>query len=271
MRIIHAVARKDFRVFFRYPADAIMRVVEPVMWLTPVYFMGQGFSEGGRAVGFAGFTGTSDYFLYVVVGAFMASYISAVFWGMGFSLKEDMTLGVLEPNWVSPAPRMTLMAGKSSMMFIITTLNSIGILIALGVLFGVRIPFGSMILPAFIVLVPMLIGLAGFGFALSGLVLLMKDANTLVDVSNYVVGQLSGREFPVTVLPRPLLAAALALPTTYAFDAVRGLLLGTTTLMPMRAELSILVAFMAVATAGGYVAFKTLEQHCRKLGLLGTH
>jgi hypothetical protein len=58
-------------------------------------------------------------------------------------------------------------------------------------------------------------------------VLLMRDANTLVDVSSYVVTMLSGANFPVHVLPGFLLPIALALPLTYGYDALRGALLDT--------------------------------------------
>ena len=38
-RVMGAIARKDFLIFLRYPANALMSVVEPIMWLAPAYFM----------------------------------------------------------------------------------------------------------------------------------------------------------------------------------------------------------------------------------------
>ncbi|MDQ3249384.1 MAG: hypothetical protein M3Q45_09270 [Chloroflexota bacterium] len=38
----------------------------------------------------------------------------------------------------------------------------------------------------------------------------------------------------------------LAIPLTYGFDAVRGLLLNTVTLLPIRYEIAILLLFMAM-------------------------
>ena len=74
-------------------------------------------------------------------------------------------------------------------------------------------------------LVPMLVALYGFGFAFAAIVLLLKEANTLIDTSNYMISMLSGSQFPVSVLPRFLLPLSLAIPLTYGFDAVRGHLL----------------------------------------------
>ncbi len=82
---------------------------------------------------------------------------------------------------------------------------------------------------------------------------------------------LSGSQFPVNVLPRFLLPLSLAIPLTYGFDAVRGYLLGTRTLLPIEQELAILVLFMIVTVPLGYLIFKRIERRCKQLGTLGMH
>ena len=93
----------------------------------------------------------------------------------------------------------------------------------------------------------------------------------LVDVSSFLVQTFSGSQFPVQVLPRWLLPVSLALPLTYGFDAVRGWLLGTQTLLPLGVEGALLVAFMVVMIALGTAAFRALERRVRRLGTLGQH
>ena len=44
-----AIARRDWLEFWRYPLNAISLVLQPLVWLTPVYFMGQAFSVDGKA------------------------------------------------------------------------------------------------------------------------------------------------------------------------------------------------------------------------------
>src|SRR4051812_25959713 len=90
-----AIAKKDWLHFYRYPLNAIFRVIEPVMWLTPIYFLGKSFATGGNS-GFAAYTGTGDYMSFILLGSIITSYVSAVFWGMGYSLKNEMDSGVLE-------------------------------------------------------------------------------------------------------------------------------------------------------------------------------
>lgn len=264
-----AIARKDLIMFFRYPINAVFRIVEPIMWLTPAFFLGRGFSVDGTATGFAAYTGTGDFFSFILLGSLLGAYISAVFWGIGYSLKMEMDSGVLESNWMTPVPRLAFLVGRTLTSLVVTTLNCTGVLLASWLLFGFSA--GGPVGKAMLITLPMLAGLYGFGFAFAGLVLLMRDANTLVDVSSFLVGELSGRGFPVTVLPRALMVISLVLPTTYGFDAVRALLLGTKPLLPLGVAAVVLVGFMVAMLVLGGMAFSAIERVCRARGTLGMH
>ena len=106
----------------------------------------------------------------------------------------------------------------------------------------------------------------GFGFGFCALVLLMRDANVLIDTSNYVVILLSGAQFPVQALPRFLLPLALLLPLTYGLDLARSFLLGSETLLSRPAEIAILGLSMAVMVPAGYGVFHLVERSCRRSG-----
>ena len=54
-------------------------------------------------------------------------------------------------------------------------------------------------------------------------------------------------------------------------DTFRGLLLGIPTILPLRTEVALLVAFMGVMVPAGYVVFTLVERRCRMLGTLGLH
>lgn len=268
LRAVLAIAKKDALHFFRYPLNAVFRVLQPVIWLTPVYFLGRSFAGAGGS-GFAGYAGTADYMSFVIVGAVLSSFVSSVFWGMGYALKTEMDSGVLESNWLTPVPRPLFLVGQTLASLALTALTSAGI-IALGWwLFGFRVSGNAF--AALLVALPLLLALYGFGFAFAGLVLLLKEANTLVDVSDYAVSLLSGSQFPVSVLPPALFAVSLALPLTYGYDAVRGLLLGSKTLLPIPVEVGILLGFMGVMGTLGYAVFKRVERRCQRLGTIGMH
>jgi pimeloyl-ACP methyl ester carboxylesterase len=43
----------------------------------------------------------------------LGNFINAVFWGMGYALKNDMDAGVMESNWLTPIPRLLILVGHS--------------------------------------------------------------------------------------------------------------------------------------------------------------
>jgi ABC-2 type transport system permease protein len=266
---IWAIFRKDVLVFLSYPMNAVMRLIEPVMWITPVYFLSRAFAVDGRNIGLEAFSGTTDYMAFLILGSFISSFVSAVFWGMGYSLKNEMDAGVLESNWLAPVPVMVQLIGRSLYSLFITVLNGVSIGLIVWLLFGFEI-VGPLI-PALLIMLPLLIALYGFGFGLAGVVLVTNNANNVIDIVSNNITVLSGSQFPITVLPRPIMAISLALPLTYAYDAIRGILLGTSTLMPLTQEVWLLIGFMLISFSLGYAVFRRVERHCRTLGTLSQH
>jgi len=269
LRALFVIARKDWKVFWRYPLNAVSHILQPIIWVTPVYFMGKAFSTNGQALGFAAYSGSGDYMSFILLGTVLSNFILTVFWGMGYALKEDMDAGVLESNWLTPISRILILVGRTLASLLTTTITSLIMLVIAGALFGFR-PTGNTF-AAFLTAIPMLLGLYGFGFAFAGIVLLMREANTLVDVSSFLVQGLSGSNFPVKSLPYWLISISLMLPLTYGFDAVRGWLLKTNTLLPLQTEVALLIIFMFVMLWFGAWVFYRVERRVRTLGTLGQH
>jgi ABC-2 type transport system permease protein len=269
LRALYVIALKDWKVFWRYPLNAVSNIFQPIIWITPVYFMGKAFSTNGQALGFAAYSGTSDYMSFILLGTVLTNFIMTVFWGMGYALKNDMDAGVLESNWLTPVPRLLILVGRTLSSLLVTAITSAIMLVIGAALFGFQ-PTGNT-WAAFLTAIPMLIGLYGFGFAFAAVVLLMREANTLVDVSSFLVQGLTGTTFPVKALPTWLIPIALILPLTYGLDAVRGLLLRTATLLPLSVEIAILIVFMFVMVWFGAWVFNRVERRVRTLGTLGQH
>jgi ABC-2 type transport system permease protein len=223
----------------------------------------------GQAQGFAQFSGTADFMSFILLGTVLTNFINAVFWGMGYSLKEDMDAGVMESNWLTPIPRLLILVGHSLTNLTVTAVTSALMLAVATLLFGFRV--SGEVLEAFIPVIPMMIGLYGFGFAFAALVLVMREANTMVDMSSFLIQIFSGSNFPVNALPKWLLPISLALPLTYGLDAVRGILLKIPTILPLRWEMVLLVIFMFAMLWLGSWAFGSLERRVRRWGTLGQH
>ena len=269
LRALYVIALKDWKVFWRYPLNAVSNIFQPIIWITPIYFMGKAFSTNGQALGFAAYSGTSDYMSFILLGTVLTNFILTVFWSMGYALKNDMDAGVLESNWLTPVPRLLILVGRTLSSLLVTIITSAIMLVIAAALFGFR-PTGSAI-AAFLTAIPMLVGLYGFGFAFAAVVLLMREANTLVDVSSFLVQGLTGTNFPVNSLPAWLIPIALILPLTYGLDAVRGILLKSATLLPLQIEIAILIVFMFGMVWFGAWVFNRVERRVRTLGTLGQH
>jgi ABC-2 type transport system permease protein len=269
INILFVIAKKDWKVYWRYPFNAVTAVFNPLIWLAPIFFLGKAFSQDGQALGFAGYSGSTDYMSFLIISAVISNFISTVFWGMGYSLKNDMDAGVLESNWMAPINRLLLLVGRSLNNLFITTITSILMVILAALIFGFH-PTGNL-LAAILTMLPMLLGLYGFGFAFAALVMIMREANTMVDMGAFLVDLFSGSQFPVNALPRWLLPIALSIPLTYGFDAVRGWLLKTKTILPMHQEIILLLVFMILMIIIGIIAFTALERKVRARGTLGQY
>jgi len=269
LRALFAIAHKDWKQYWRYPLNAVSHVFQPIIWLTPVYFMGKAFSVNGQAQGFAQYSGTPDFMSFILLGTILTNFINSIFWGMGYSLKEDMDAGVMESNWLTPIPRLLILVGHSLTNLTITTITSSVMLVISALLFGFHVT--GDVLQAFLPVIPMLVGLYGFGFAFAALVLVMREANTMVDMVSFLIQIFSGSNFPVSSLPKWLLPISLTLPLTYGLDAVRGFLLKTPTILPICWELILLVVFMFLMLWLGIWAFGSLERRVRMWGTLGQH
>jgi ABC-2 type transport system permease protein len=268
-RALFALIRKDWKQYWRYPLNAVSTMFQPLIWIAPVYFMGMAFSVDGKAEGFAQYSGTTDFMSFILLGTVLESFINAVFWGMGYALKNDMDSGVMESNWLTPIPRLLILVGHSVTNLVVTMITSMGMLFFGGLLFGFQAD--GNLLAALTPIIPMMIGLYGFGFAFAAVVMIMREANALVDMSSFLVQIFSGSNFPVNALPRFLLPVALALPLTYGLDAVRSHLIGTTTILSLQWEMILLIVFMFVMLWIGTSAFRSLERRVRVLGTLGQH
>lgn len=267
LRVAAAVFRQRWRNNIRYPLNFVSQsLIGPISWLAPVYFLGRSFAPDGRVAGLAAYTGSADYMTFLLVGGVVGQFISGVLWGMGYALKLQMDQGVLEANWLTPAPRFAQLVGQSLFNLVYTALQLLILLAAAALLFGFH-PSGSFWL-AVGYLVPVFVGLYGFGFAFAGLTLLMRDPNALIDMSDFGINFLSGQQFPIAVLPPLLAAVSLVLPSTYAIDGLRGILMHTRTLLPLGTEFGLLCGLGVALLVAGRWCFAWLERYCRVRGTL---
>ncbi|WP_163195502.1 ABC transporter permease [Clostridium thermarum] len=259
----------SLKIYLRYPLKMLQIFIDPIIWLAPFYFMGKTFASGGDLQGFEQYTGNSDFMGFLVVGYMITAYINTAFWGLGYSLKEEMWQGVLESNWSAPVNRINLLVSRSIFDFVAVTFENVITGIVCYFAFGFTITPAILKFLAF--LIPGVIGMLGIGIAIASLVLLAKEANGIIDVSSSLISGMSGSFFPIKVMPRIFMIVALALPLTYLNDSSRAILIGQQPIMPLEYQFSIILLSMFVFLFVGSYVFYSVEKRCRMKGELSGH
>lgn len=267
LRVIKARFIIKWKIYFRYPLNFFYFFIDPIVWISPFYFMAKVFGENGELKGFEAYTGSGDFMSFLVIGFITTSYVNSATWSIGFSIKDEMMDGVLESNWTAPISRVSLVLSNTAFEFLKTTFSIICTCILSYFLFDFRI--NGEILKALLFMIPGVIGLMGIGLMMSALVLILKNASSVIDIGGALIQGISGGFFPIQVMGKYLLVFSLAIPLTYMNDSVRAILIGQTPIIPLNYQLIILVISMFLFILLGSFVFNKVEKKCRENGLQG--
>ena len=263
------VFKKNALEYVRYPANAFFGLIMPLIWFLPMYLLIISFAPGGESSGLDAWVGTSSFFTYLPIGLVVSGIISTIFWNLGFALKRLMDIGMLETVWSCPVPRMTYIIGES-LFSVARQVVEIGlVIVAFRYIYGFILPVS--ILGALRYLVPFILLMYGFGIGFASLVLLVKDANTMVDTSSFLIQGITGTQNPPQVFPRFLVAIALAIPITHFVDLLRVETLGITPLVAPGIELTVFLGSAVLFPILGILCFSAVERRTRVRGDLHVH
>ncbi len=270
LRAVVAIARKDLRVLSRYPLEVVNSVGQPIyQFVIPSVLLGSTFLVGGRAVGLEETAGTGDVAGFLILGMVIAYLVGGAFWSIGYSFKREMDQATLEPTWLSPVARETLVLGRALTALILT-----GVGIVLVLLLGV-FAFGMRLSPAVVLALPSFalaaLAVLGVAFLISSAVLLVKEPIFWVDSADALFSAASGVSFPITVLPAALKVVSFALPTTYAVDLFRVYGLGARPLLPPLLEYAALAVLAAILLPLGRAVLLWADRRLREQGTVGQH
>ena len=269
-RAAWAIARKELHIFGRYRLNAVNQVIQPLyQTLIPGVLLGATFAISGQAVGLAETAGTTDIVGYLFLGMLALNLASAGFWGVAFSIKQELDAGTLEPAWLTPTRRETFVIGMTLSGLIIAVIATV-ILVLIGIWL-----FGAELAPRLAIAAPVLtiasVGVLGIGYLVGAVVLRMRDANFFVDAADFIFVVLSGAAFPVIVLPELVRWISYLLPTTHALDLMRVAALDTRPLLPLPLEWLMLAVTSVALLVVGRWAWLSTEHRLRVRGTLGQH
>jgi ABC-2 type transport system permease protein len=267
LRAALAVAGAGLRIHSRYRVDVVNVVFWPLyQFLVPSLLLGTTVLVSGRAVGLESSAGTADVAGFLALGALATGPIYATGWLAAYSLKRDLDAGTLEPHWLTPTAPTTLVLGHSLRGFLISVTGGTAVVAVAVAFFGARLrPELLLAVPPFAMAV---VGLLGVAYLMAAGVLAIKEPAFFIDVTTFLLAAASGVFFPITVLPDPLEAVCLLLPTTYALDLLRVHALDARPLLPVPVEYLATAVFALVMPPLGRWVFVRTDRRLRRSGAL---
>jgi ABC-2 type transport system permease protein len=222
------------------PIELLTRMIQPALWLI---IFGTTFTRL-RAIP----TGGVPYLDYLTPGILAQSALFlAIFFGVQVIGERDA--GVLAKLLVTPTPRVALVTGKAFAAGVRAAVQGV-VVLALALVLGVTLTGNPLrILAAFGVLVLGAAFFACLSLVLAGLVL---RRDRLMGIGQAIIMPLffaSNALYPVDLIPGWIRWLAYVNPLSYQVDALRGLLLGTPSHLPLDLAVLGVVAVLGIGTA----------------------
>lgn len=265
MRAFISLTLAVLRNLSRYRSEYVGSFLGPVFWVIPAWLIVRYANIDTFGVSTSSFTVAAMYFF---IGATYWNYVEGI-WSIALGLRENMKLGTLESLWASPAPRLSMIMGWSTGRLLGTTLHSLlafGLLSALSMIHLRDLSLENT-LAVMVVIVFSALASYGFSFVLVGLTLKFKDAESMISMLGNAAPLLGGILFPITYLPAPLRLIAYSFPFTYGVDALRGILFGSKTLLPLPTELGLIITMGLLFPVFGWIFFSWIEGKARNEGI----
>lgn len=246
MRAALAIAWKELLYLRAYPLDLVNYAISPALLVAPYILTAKLFGMGAELVD------------SVAVGLILWYWLSTIMWDIAFGLSEEMEEGIFETLMITPSSVWAVLAGRTLATLFLNAYITAAML-GWFALFHVRLdlPWASFWAVLFLTGV----GIVGFMFGLSSLVLLWKDMRG--DFLQTAFGVLSGMTMPARRLPRPFWLLSRALPLAYGIEAARRLLAGG----GFAQEVPVL---LALGAAYGFLGWLGLRWAARRMQALGT-
>jgi ABC-2 type transport system permease protein len=264
LAITKTVLIARFKIVLRYKGAIVFDMILPVILAALPILLGVAIAGEAAAQNFENSTGTGNYKLYMLIGANTFIVVTLMLWLVGYWIRREMETGTLESVYASPARRVEVLSGVT-FYALIRSLLAFGFAMVVGsLIFQVELFQGDLAL-ALVFVVIGIFPLWGISFAFGALILKVKEADSLIQVMQWVVAFFMGIFFPITVFPPFLRFVALSFPPTWMTNGVRASLLDVAYFFgTWYFDLAILLVFAAVLPLVGYSVFLRTESRIKK-------
>ena len=234
-----SILRFELRVMVTDPGTVIFVVLMPLLM---VALMKELFAGELAAQSFTGANG-SEFAVPGMAVAFAAFGVGYA----GFSFFRDHGWGTWDRLRATPATAVDIMVGKVTPT-VLVSVTQLGVLFILGrPLFGLRVTGSVAALAALIVVLAL--SLSAFGILVTALSRTMNQLNAIGSVGGMAMAMLGGAWVPLSVMPDWAQAVAPALPTYWAMEGFRSVILEGGGMRQVVVPVIVMAAFGALFTA----------------------
>lgn len=262
-------ASKNLRIAIRYPANFLIWGILPLLWYAPYLLMMMAIAGPGTSQSFTELSGFDDFITFSVIAIFVYQYVDKSIWSVGNNFRWEQFSGTLEPLFVTPVPRISILVGAAFSDTLQCTFSATILLIISSLVFGVTYAI-TMVAPIVVMLIMMVFGLYGFSFLIAGLILVFKDPSVLTELISNITYVLSPITYPLQALPSSARFVAILVPSTIAIVTIRelavtGIFEPLSFLQAFASLLGLVLAFWIV----GILAFRWGEKWTKDRGSMG--
>lgn len=208
--------------------------------------------------------GTSQYRLYMLLGSSTFMVVSLMLWLIGYWVRREQETGTLEAIYLAPAKRLYILTGVTSYS-LVRALTAFIVAMTIGsLLFGVN-PLDGNLAAAIGYLILGIPALWGLSFIFGALIMKVKEANSVIQLIQWVLPFFMGVYFPVTMFPPLMRIVAMVFPPTLMNDAMRSALLDISSLYgPGYVVLGLMFMAAWITPLLGYEFFGVMERRIKK-------
>ena len=258
---------KNMKFLMAYPIILVFWAIFPIFWFIPFILQGQAFVGGPESASFAQIAGTGEYIPFIVIGSVLNSYVNTLLYGMGESIRREAIQGTLDYLLVAPTNKVYVLIGKALSESLSSTIFAASQLTISALLFGMNLTLGVM-LPVFLIIILLILGLYGLSLVLAAFSLLYKQSHDVSETIGYVFYVFSPVRYPLESLPFWAQIFGKIIPLTYALIIVRSIMLLGASLSSLYFEVLALLTIDAVLIVAGFYLFNWMENKAKTSGAI---
>jgi ABC-2 type transport system permease protein len=259
-----AFIKRDFSIESGYQAAFVMGLVESIMLLVVLHFIGQ--LVAPRASASLSRYG-SQYFPFALVGVAFARYFDLMLRMFSESIRNAQVTGCLEAMLCSQTGAVTVVMMSSLYSLISGALQLLLILLGGIVLFHVDLTHINIVATLVVLLVSVAIFVA-FGVLSASAIVWLKKGDPITWALGGFGSILGGAYFPIDVMPSWMQKVSFLVPITYSLDALRLTMLKGASIMSVAKPTVTLAIIAAILLPASATIFTAAVRKGRREGTL---